>query len=309
LQSVARCSAGARARLTTITLGHATTANGATSNGFIATRSRIARTATVNAARRIAQQTKARMINGDEPTPGWTTRRVVAARRATLRLLGGVALAFAGRASAQGNAANAQPPARTACVLTPAQTEGPYFVDQQLDRSDVRSDPVSGAIKPGVPLTLALTVLRFDGGRCTPLPRAIVDIWHCDAAGVYSGAGDRRFDTRGARFLRGFQITDSEGRVHFTTIYPGAYPGRAVHIHFKVRAQAAGRDAEFTSQLYFDDALTDRVHAAAPYTGPAPRVRNEQDGLYRRGGRALTLDVTSADGGYHAAYDVGVRVA
>jgi len=202
---------------------------------------------------------------------------------------------------------NTQPPARTACVLTPAQTEGPYFVDRQLDRSDVRSDPVSGAIKPGVPLTLALTVLRFDDARCTPLPHAIVDIWHCDAAGVYSGADDMRFDTRGAKFLRGFQTTDSDGRVRFTTIYPGAYPGRAVHIHFKVRVQAAGH-AEFTSQLYFDDALTDRVHAAAPYAGPARRVRNDQDGLYRRGGRALTLDVTSADGGYRAAYDVGVRV-
>ena len=257
----------------------------------------------------IAQQTKARMINGDEPTPGSVSRRVVAARRKTLRVLGGVALAFAGRVSAQRNAAETQPLARTACVLTPAQTEGPYFVDQQLDRSDVRSDPVSGAIKPGVPLTLALTVLRFDGARCTPLPRAIVDIWHCDATGSYSGADDMRFDTRGAKFLRGFQTTDSDGHVHFTTIYPGAYPGRAVHVHFKVRAQAAGRDAEFTSQFYFDDALTDRVHAAAPYTGRARRVRNDQDGLYRRGGRSLTLDVTSADGGYRAAYDVGVRVA
>ena len=122
-------------------------------------------------------------------------------------------------------------------------------------------------------------------------------------------ADDMRFDTRGAKFLRGFQTTDSDGRVRFTTIYPGAYPGRAVHIHFKVRAQAAGRDAEFTSQLYFDDALTDRVHAAAPYAGATRRMRNEQDGLYRRGGRELTLDVTPVDGGYRAAYDVGVRVA
>ena len=194
-------------------------------------------------------------------------------------------------------------------MLTPAQTEGPYFVDERLERSDVRSDPVSGAVKPGAPLALALRVMRVDGTRCAPLPRAIVDIWHCDAAGIYSDADDMRFDTRGARFLRGFQVTDGEGRVRFTTIYPGAYPGRAVHVHFKVRAQAAGADAEFTSQFYFDDALTDRVHALAPYAGPARRTRNPQDGLYQRGGRDLTLDVTPADGGYQAAYDVGVRAA
>ena len=249
------------------------------------------------------------MTNGDEGG-SYERNHLFAARRAALRALGGVTLAFVGQVSAQGNPTTAQPPsARTACLLTPAQTEGPYFVDKQLDRSDVRSDPVSGAIRQGVPLTLALTVLRFDGTRCTPLPRAIVDIWHCDATGVYSGADDMRFDTRGAKFLRGFQTADSEGRVRFTTIYPGAYPGRAVHIHFKIRAQAARRDAEFTSQLYFDDALNDRVLSAAPYAGPARRVRNEQDGLYRRGGRELTLDVTSADGGYRAAYDVGVRVA
>lgn len=250
------------------------------------------------------------MTNGDEGG-SYERKPLFAARRAALRALGGFTLAFAGKVGAQGNPATAQGSsvARTACVLTPAQTEGPYFVDERLDRSDVRSDPVSGAIKAGAPLTLALTVLRLDGARCTPVPRAIVDIWHCDASGVYSDADDMRLNTRGAKFLRGFQTTDSEGRVRFTTIYPGAYPGRAVHIHFKVRARASGRDAEFTSQLYFDDALTERVHAAAPYAGPARRIRNEQDGLYRRGGRELTLDVTSADGGYRAAYDVGVRVA
>jgi protocatechuate 3,4-dioxygenase beta subunit len=240
---------------------------------------------------------RATMTNGDEP------HRLSSTRRAALRALGGVTVALAGHAL--GQTAGARP----ACVLTPAQTEGPYFVDEQLERSDVRSDPVSGLVKAGTQLTLALAVMRVDGTRCTPLPRAIVDIWHCDAAGIYSGAEDMRFDTRGAKFLRGFQVTDNEGRVQFTTIYPGAYPGRAVHFHFKVRAKTAGRDAEFTSQFYFDDALTDRVHAAAPYAGPARRTRNPQDGLYRRGGRELTLDVIPAGGGYRAAYDVGIRAA
>jgi len=238
----------------------------------------------------------ATMTNGDEPC------RFSAARRSALLALGGVTVALAGRAPAQTTGA------RPACVLTPAQTEGPYFVDEQLDRSDVRSDPASGAVKPGAPFTLALTVLRVDGAGCVALPNAVVDIWHCDAGGIYSDADDMRLNTRGAKFLRGFQKTDAQGRVRFTTIYPGAYPGRAVHIHFKVRANS-GRDRAFTSQLYFDDALTDRVHAAAPYTGAARRTRNEQDGLYRRGGRDLTLDVTAVDGGYRAAYDLGVRAA
>jgi protocatechuate 3,4-dioxygenase beta subunit len=190
------------------------------------------------------------------------------------------------------------------CVLTPAQTEGPYFVDERLERADLRRDPADGSVKPGALLALALRVLALDGTACAPLAGAIVDIWHCDAVGVYSDVDDPRFATRGAKFLRGYQVTDGNGRVRFTTIYPGAYPGRAVHIHFKVRTRAA----EFTSQLYFDDALTDRVHAQPPYTG-SRRTRNARDGLYRAGGKILELDVVPAAQGYAAAYDVGVRRA
>ena len=197
-----------------------------------------------------------------------------------------------------------------ACVLTPEQTEGPYFVDERLERSDVRSDPADTSVRPGAVLSLDLRILAAGTGRCDPLTGAIVDIWQCDAAGIYSDADDRSSRTRGAKFLRGYQITDADGRVRFTTIYPGAYPGRAVHIHFKVRPQTGDRSREFTSQLYFDDALADRVHALSPYAGPrASRTRNERDGLYRHGGRELTLTVTNADGRYAAAYDVGVRVA
>ena len=147
-------------------------------------------------------------------------------------------------------------------------------------------------------------------GPCAPLPGAHVDLWQCDALGIYSDVKDFNglFDTRGKKFLRGYQVTGSNGRVRFTTIYPGAYPGRAVHIHFKVRMQASGRDRDFTSQLYFDDALTDRVHASPPYADArARRTRNAQDGLYRRGGRELQLDVIKAGDGYAAAYEVGLR--
>jgi protocatechuate 3,4-dioxygenase beta subunit len=192
------------------------------------------------------------------------------------------------------------------CVLTPAQTEGPYFVDERLDRSDVRDDPATGTPRPGAVLTLDLRVVAVDGTRCTPMRGAIVDIWQCDALGNYSDVGDRR----GARFLRGYQVTDADGGVRFTTIYPGAYPGRAVHIHFKVRAHVGNRDAEFTSQLYFDDILTDRVHATHPYAGAAQRrTRNARDGLYRNGGSTLTLDVATRGDAYAAAYHIGVRTS
>jgi protocatechuate 3,4-dioxygenase beta subunit len=230
-------------------------------------------------------------------------------RRTALRTLGGASWLALGRtafAQPGGGAAAGTP----ACTLTPEQTEGPYFVDERLERSDVRADPAGGAVKPGALLTLGLGIAAVDGARCMPLRGAIVDIWHCDAAGIYSDADDTRFSTRGAKFLRGYQVTDANGRVRFTTIYPGAYPGRAVHIHFKVRTQPAGRRLEFTSQLYFDDALTDRVHAAKPYSGaPERRTRNGRDGLYRRGGRALQLDVIETGDGFAATYDVGVALA
>lgn len=198
----------------------------------------------------------------------------------------------------------ATPRPRPACVLTPAQTEGPYFVDERLERVDIRSDPIDGSVRTGVPLALDLHVSALAGGRCTPLPDALVDVWHCDARGVYSDTEE----ARGTKFLRGFQRTDEHGVVRFVTIYPGAYPGRAVHVHFKIRAPGGARDFEFTSQLYFDDALTDRVHAHPAYAqSRAPRTRNTSDGIYRRGGRELTLDVVRDGDGYAASYEVGVQ--
>lgn len=231
--------------------------------------------------------------------------RTAAGRRRALLMLGAAWLA--GRANAQPG--SGEKPAEPACVLTPQQTEGPYFLDERLRRSDLRSDPADGSIKPGIPLALMLRVLAVDGARCAPLAGAIVDVWHCDAAGRYSGVDDPHFDTAGKSFLRGYQITDADGAVRFLTIYPGWYPGRAVHIHFKVRAkQASGSNAELTSQLYFDDALTARVHAQAPYAGRSGQApRNEADGLFRQGGRQLMLSPVLQEQGYAAVFDIGLR--
>ena len=225
-------------------------------------------------------------------------------RRDALLMLG--ASMLAGPALAQSS------PARPACIVTPEQTEGPYFSDVLLERSDIRSDPADGSIRQGVPLALTLRVHRIEGGRCAPLPGAIVDVWHCDADGIYSDAVDSTFDTRGKKFLRGYQVTDANGMVRFTTIYPGWYPGRTVHVHFKVRTKPkTGSGTEFTSQLYFPDSVTEQVHANAPYARPGGHgQRNESDGLFRRGGQLLMLEMVNVpSGSYAASFDIGLVLA
>jgi protocatechuate 3,4-dioxygenase beta subunit len=196
-----------------------------------------------------------------------------------------------------------------ACVVRPEQTEGPYFVDERLNRSDIRSDPTDGQVRPGTPLTLTLLVARLNAGNCQPLPDAQVDLWHCDAQGVYSDVQDPGFDTIGKKFLRGYQVTDAHGEARFVTVYPGWYPGRTVHIHFKIRtAPVAKRSFEFTSQLYFNDELTDRAHAASPYAAKGPRTaRNQHDWIFRRGGDRLMLDVTTTVDGYAATFPVSLQ--
>jgi protocatechuate 3,4-dioxygenase beta subunit len=196
---------------------------------------------------------------------------------------------------------------------------GPYFVDNQLDRSDIRVEPSTGVVKPGEALALAFSVQQIATGQCSPLSGAMVDGWQCDAAGVYSGVNDRMvgFNTEGQKFLRGYQVTDANGLAQFTTIYPGWYQGRAVHIHFKIRTpvQAALADQtdktyEFTSQLFFDDSLTDRIHGQHPYAAKGQRdLRNERDGIYRQGGVSLLVPVALSQQGFSAMFDVGLDLS
>ncbi len=194
------------------------------------------------------------------------------------------------------------------CVVRPEQTTGPYFVDETLHRSDIRSDPSDGALQPGAQLDLAFQVARLTDGHCTPVSGARVDIWHCDARGIYSNVQDPRFDTTGKKYLRGYQLTDDHGVARFTTIYPGWYLGRAVHIQFKIRSAGDTPSYEITSQLYFDDELTDSVHALGPYAAKgAGRTRNARDRIYRRGGAQLLLDVARRDAGYAASFDIALQ--
>lgn len=196
------------------------------------------------------------------------------------------------------------------CRLTSQETQGPYWFDVDSIRSDIRED------RPGAPLHL---ILRVYDRSCRPLPNSVVEIWHCDAGGIYSGyevastggerssetdlsdgaysAGDREnVPADDGTYLRGAQVADANGIVQFRTIWPGWYTGRTVHIHLKVHID---RQNVLTSQLYFDDELNDRVHVAEPYASHSGRdTRNDSDGIYDPTG--LLTTESSTDG--HLAY-------
>jgi protocatechuate 3,4-dioxygenase beta subunit len=139
----------------------------------------------------------------------------------------------------------------------------------------------------------------------------VVDVWHCDADGVYSDVQDPGFNTRGKKYLRGYQVTDASGRAKFTTIYPGWYRGRAVHIHFTVRTNAAGSSGQqFTSQIYFDDTRNDEVFSKPPYAARGKgQLRNAQDGIFRDGGSQLVLAVKPNATGYAGTFDLAMQTA
>jgi protocatechuate 3,4-dioxygenase beta subunit len=164
---------------------------------------------------------------------------------------------------------------------TPQQTEGPYFVNGMPNRSDIRADPSDGSILQGIPLHLIIHVYGLNkNGSCSPLKGAKVDIWHANSQGIYSDIADQ--GTIGKKFLRGYQLTDSSGTVRFTTIYPGWYQGRAIHIHDKVSTfNGSDNTLDWTSQLYFNNSVNEQVHKQLPYSkhGP-PDMTNEQDGIY-----------------------------
>jgi len=189
-------------------------------------------------------------------------------------------------------------------IVSPEMTEGPFFVEEHLNRSDIRSDPKSGVMSPGTLLHLTINLVTV-GQTAKPLAGATVDIWHCDAGGRYSD--EEQNGTAGQKFLRGSQVSDKDGKVEFTTIYPGWYSGRAVHIHFKIRHPRGGETREFTSQLFFDETTSNEVHAKAPYAERGTRdTMNNRDGIYRQGGNKLMLALEKTKAGYAGVFDVGL---
>src|SRR5215203_952802 len=226
----------------------------------------------------------------DEPEQ---VERDALTRRGSLVKLGGLVAAVLGAgelAKAADSDAAGEGPAgvasgAVACVLTPEQTEGPYYIDGEKLRGNITEG------KAGTPLTLRLKVMN--ASTCKPIRGAVVDIWHADAVGVYSGFGA---GASNRTFMRGIQRTNAQGLAVFRTVYPGWYQGRTVHIHVKVHL---GGDVVHTGQLYFPDAVTDAAYRRAPYTSrPGRTTRNSADAIFRNGGSKSLLSLRKAPSGY-----------
>jgi protocatechuate 3,4-dioxygenase beta subunit len=222
-------------------------------------------------------------------------------RRGSLVRLGGfaaAALGLGGWEASDSEDAGAGPAAvasgEVSCVLTPEQTEGPYYIPNERVRRNITEG------RPGTPLLLRASVV--DASTCRPIRNAAVDIWHADAAGVYSGFGN---GASNRTFMRGIQRTNANGLALFRTAYPGWYPGRTVHIHVKVHI--AG-NVVHTGQLYFPDRLTDAVYRKAPYASrPNRNTRNATDAVYRNGGARSMLHVRRSGSTYVATITMGVH--
>jgi protocatechuate 3,4-dioxygenase beta subunit len=262
-------------------------------------------------------------------TPSPATSPVTVASPASSSAASPVAASPVAASASPAASPAASPVASAGCVLTPQQTEGPYYIDTDLIRSDITEG------RPGAPLQLALGVQR--ASSCEPISGATVEVWHCDALGEYSGFDPAQPQTQGEppgsssgtpsakprppggpppggsppggggtgmqrqpvntlRFLRGGQVSDAAGRVTFQTVYPGWYMGRTVHIHIKVHA--GGQEAH-TGQLYFDDATSDRVYTQQPYYAHVGRdTTNATDGIFRQGGQQSLLTLSQSGNGY-----------
>ncbi|MFN3199474.1 MAG: intradiol ring-cleavage dioxygenase [Bradymonadia bacterium] len=189
------------------------------------------------------------------------------------------------------------------CVVTPEQIEGPYFLDTGLNRRDITED------RQGVPLTVRFNVV--EAPSCRPLEGAIVELWHADAEGAYSGFDEDEgnlADHAGRTFLRGYQRADAQGQVEFTTIYPGWYPGRAPHVHVQV---ILGDDELAGTQFYFDDAVSERVYGQGVYAARGKHdTNNIKDTVSRRNGGPgtgpLLFQIAEEGNGVIVRYTIGV---
>jgi protocatechuate 3,4-dioxygenase beta subunit len=229
-------------------------------------------------------------------------------RRAHLKVLG--LLPFGALLARPRHAQAAEP----ACTLAPQMTEGPYWVDERLNRADVTTNTTRTSVINAVPMTLDILLQDQSGQLCgmNAGGNVQVDIWHCDAAGAYSdAAGAGQASTIGQTFLRGYQVSDAAGLVSFRTIYPGWYTDRAVHIHLRARVYDASGNTtyNFATQLFFDDAFTDQVYTRSPYnTRDARNTRNSNDGIFAGGGATAPMLALSnrSDGSVAAAIAIGL---
>ncbi len=198
--------------------------------------------------------------------------------------------------------------AASTCFLTPQETEGPYYFNANLLRQDIRQDTTTGVIKTGLPLNMLITVINFD---CVPIPNVLVDIWHCDKDGVYSGYAGQPggISTIGQTFLRGIQMTDANGQCSFNSIYPGWYPGRVTHVHFKVRLTST---TYVTSQFAFPDSVNTVVYATPLYLAKGQNsLTNASDNIFGTANpenQVMAVTPNTATGGYNGTFTIGINL-
>ncbi|RPE44261.1 dioxygenase-like protein [Streptomyces sp. Ag109_O5-1] len=238
-------------------------------------------------------------------------RRTVLVATGTTAAALAVGAAVSTEAPAAVAAPNVRPAAAAAvCTLTEEQTEGPYYLDGALVRTNITEG------KSGIALSLALTVVN---SACTVIPNALVEVWHADALGEYSGyvGNNGHSESDDGTFLRGGVLTNSSGVANITTIYPGWYQGRCIHIHVKVHTGVtltsdgsfSGGTTVHTGQLFIDETITTAVAKVSPYsTNTVTRTTLSGDSVYDGGGASSgLLTVTgSTSAGYTGTLTLGV---
>jgi hypothetical protein len=191
------------------------------------------------------------------------------------------------------------------CALIPSETEGPFPLDLTANsfyfRQDVREN------KTGVQLNLKMKIIG--SANCAPMPNVRVNIWHCDKDGLYSGYSQSNNQGQaGLTYLRGYQMTDSNGEVNFVTIFPGWYTGRICHIHFQVYLSSVYRAV---SQLTFPIAEKNALYAAnaSLYTKGADPLTFSSDNIFSDGYnlQLATLTPNATTGGYDTYLEVTVQ--
>ena len=244
-------------------------------------------------------------------------------RRDALGLLGaasaglglGTACGDAAESTTAGLGVGSPDEALLQCVLTPEATEGPFFVDEQLNRSDLLEGETDPAVLSGYPLSVDLAVYGVRGATCQPLVGAVVDIWQANVDGLYSDEPSnfvQTTETLGKKYLRALQITGDSGLVTFKTIYPGWYFTRTIHIHVKVRifSMAGDKTFEANAQLYFSNAMNDAVLALPAYAARGPRSipLNTNDQVYNGTGPGSGIDNVGLANGQVPPGDSSVAV-
>jgi protocatechuate 3,4-dioxygenase beta subunit len=190
----------------------------------------------------------------------------------------------------------------SSCTVAPTETEGPF--PTKAPASYVRSNIVDG--KTGHPMTVKITI-KNSSNNCAVLSGALVDIWHCDAEGNYSeygGTGMQATNYQSVHFLRGRQITDANGLVTFTSIFPGWYSGRATHIHVHIY-NASGTSLKVT-QIAFPEGTGTAVAAVNGYAkGMSGYTTNATDNVFSDG---VTQELATVTGSTSAGFELAITL-